>query len=126
MSREDETRAALFDLAGDRVEVKPTAGVSATREGDTVVVTSPRYEREETPTTLVVERAGSGGRRVIAEQVMRRRYRGLLNTLAFFEDGVERVELRTDARVVDRVIREGSTTRLRFRVSSYTLRRGSG
>lgn len=94
--------AALFEVEGPSVTVAPTEGVTAERDGATV-----RAEWTHRPAlpraTLVVERLGpevAAGETLIPEQVMRRRYRGLRNSLPFFESGVTRVRLRTDRNTV--------------------------
>lgn len=121
MNRGDETHAALVEFEAPRVTLSPTGDVSASREGATVTVTSPEYDDGEHPpsATLSVSRADSTAQVVLAEQVMRRRNRGLRNTLAFFGDGVEEVLLRTDEHVVDRTLGDDETRRFRFRGQAY-------
>jgi hypothetical protein len=112
---------AMVELTGDPVAVTPTDDVSAERDGDRVTVDSPRPTREERePVTLTVSRADGADRTVIAEQVMRRRFRGLRNTLSFFEAGVERVALHTDDTVAEQAVGyDRSTTRFTFRGDAY-------
>lgn len=95
--------AALLELDGPPVAVTPSEGAAAERDGATVRVEWSR--RPEVPrATLTVERTDSKRlewySRLLLEQVMRRRNRGLRNTLTFFEQRVERVVLRTDRNTV--------------------------
>jgi hypothetical protein len=115
---------AMVELTGDAVTVVPTDGVSATRAGDRVTVDSPRPTRDgRDPVALTVARADAADRTLIAEQVMQRRFRGLRNTLPFFESGVESVTLHTDDAVVGRAIGyDGSSARFRFRGDAYEAR----
>ncbi|WP_435344816.1 hypothetical protein [Haloarchaeobius sp. HRN-SO-5] len=99
--------AALVELTGDAVELVPTEGVTSSRSGTTVTVTSPRYEDGERPpsATLTLTRTDADPERtLVREQVMRRRFRGLRNTLPFLDDDVEAVVLRTDEGVGDQVV----------------------
>jgi hypothetical protein len=98
---------ALVDLVGPPVDILPTEDVTTTRDGATVTVTTPAYGDDDHPpdARLVVTRSDADPEtRLIPEQVMRSRYRGLRNTLAFVDSEVERVVLRTDRHVVDRVV----------------------
>ncbi len=98
---------ALVELVGPPVEVVPTEDVEASRDGTTVTVTAPQYGDAEHPpdASLVVTRTDADPEtRLIPEQVMRRRYRGLRNTLSCFDSETERVVLRTDQHVVDRTV----------------------
>lgn len=122
---EGATRAALFDLDAPPVTVTPTDGVSASREDGVVTAHGPGMEGDtDGDATLVVERADAADRRLVPEQVMRRRYRGLRNTLPFFEPGVTRVELHTDDGTVDRVVgyEEGSRS-FRFDGEPFVAKR---
>lgn len=95
--------AALVELSGPPVAVTPSENATAERDGSTVRVEWPH--RQELPrATLTVERTDSTGgedvERLLGEQVMRRRERGLRNTLGFLGDGVDKVVLRTDRNTV--------------------------
>jgi hypothetical protein len=106
--------AALVEFTGDPVELVPTEDVSASHAGGTVRVTSPRHETSgdhPTPATLTVTRTeAEPAETLIREQVMRRRFRGLRNTLAFFESGVDEVVLETNDRVAEDVVGYDSET----------------
>lgn len=97
--------AAFFDLHGDPVALTPTPDAYATRDGETVYVTTDRLkEGERTRAEFVVERLSPEEARsvddepFIAEQLLRpRRYATgnlLRNGLAHSEDGVEVVRQR--------------------------------
>lgn len=122
-TKDGPSHAALFDLRGDPVTLKPTEDVTSSREGATVTVTSPRYSETDETTqqaTLTLTRVDTADETMIAEQVMRDRYRGLRNTLSFFDSDVEKVVLRTDEHVADRSTgQEGQTLRFRFRGQGY-------
>jgi hypothetical protein len=112
---------ALVEFDAPAVSVHPTDDVSASRDGDTVRVTSPRYgESEGDRRVLQVDRADAADRRVVAEQVLQRR--GLRNTLSLFEAGVETVLLRTDRQVATRASGHGDVpTRFRFDGQAYAV-----
>ncbi|MFB6073034.1 MAG: hypothetical protein ABEJ88_08705 [Halobacterium sp.] len=98
---------ARFELRGDPVELTPAAGVSTTRDGDTVTVTTDAQPGEhEVMAAFVVTRSGVPPeqplRRRITEQLLRpgpsvdgpNPYR---NTLPFFDDGAETVRFEASA-----------------------------
>ncbi len=116
---ETERSAALVELTGEPVRIVPTADVSSERAEGTVTVTDPRWEDGEAPasSTLTVTRVSTAPTTVIPEQVMRHRFEGLRNTIAFFEEGVEKVVLRTDERIAERVVGYDNDAR-RFRIES--------
>lgn len=123
-----DNSGALVSFDADPISVEPTTGLTTERDGSTVVVTSPRWETATTEerATLTVRQGGSAKQRVIPEQVMQSYYRGLRNTLPFFEMGVETVTLRTDERTARRVPknhdRDPSTTaNVRFDDRAYEL-----
>jgi hypothetical protein len=96
---------ALFELVGDPVEIVPTEDAKGETEGRTVTVTSSRWRDEERDrATLRLTRSDSAETRLIAEQVMLRRYRGLRNTLSFLTPEVDEVVLRTSDGVADRAV----------------------
>lgn len=108
--------AALVELSGAPIEITPTAGVEAERADGTVTVTSPRWSAgADDAATLTLTRADSAAETLVREQVMRRRYRGLRNTLPFVEAGVEAVVLRTGEHVAQQLVGYESQTR-RFRI----------
>jgi hypothetical protein len=135
--------AALVRLDAPPLTVRPTGDARATRDGDTVRVRSdpPTDDRPPERAVLLVERLPLGGgtatprpsvtptdaadrglRRLIAEQVMRSR--GLRNSLAFVESGVEIVRLRTSEDVVGDALRrvEARAGRRRFRFGGGRFR----
>ena len=96
------------------------------RQGGGVTTTT---DSSEGPSVLAaaLTRADSADRTLIAEQVMRERYRGLRNLLAYVEDGVERdpetVVLRTDERTAQRVVgHDAERTRFGFDGQTYEVR----
>jgi len=75
--------------------------------------------------SLTLERAQTAGRMLIPEQVMRRRNRGYRNLLAFTDEAVERVVLRTDTRTADQTVGfDNETTRFRYADQAYRVARG--
>jgi hypothetical protein len=98
---ESSSSTAMVELVGDPIEIVPTDGVEHERDGSTVTVTSPEWEGGdgERDATITVTRADGADRTLIREQVMRPWYRGLRNTVPFFEDGVDEVVLRSNERV---------------------------
>jgi hypothetical protein len=94
--------AALLDVEAPPVEIRPTrdADLSVERDGATVHVEWPRRPEVERGSLTVERHEDTPPERLLPEQVMRARNRGLRNTLAFFEDGVDRVVLRTDRNTV--------------------------
>lgn len=137
------THAALLALRGPPVTLAPTGDLTVERDRSRVVVTAPEFGDGEHPpdarlTVRPVEVGGAGTEvgRVLAEQVMRQRNRGLRNTLAFVDEGVETVVLRADTNAVPRYVRNeadseadgsnsgtdgGTTHRFRFRGRDYEL-----
>lgn len=121
--------AALVEFDADAVDVVATDDASAERAGDTVTVATGRWEDGEDPPSAVLsvrrvestpDAGGGEPKLLIPEQVMRPRNRGLRNSLAFFEPGVEKVVLRTDERVVEGVVGyESERVRFRFEGREY-------
>lgn len=124
MARENgPTHAALFDLNAPDATVTPMEGATAEQDGDTVTVNVPVKTDRKTG-ALVVERADSAETRLIAEQVMRRRNRGLRNALPFFESSVEKVSVHTSDDAVDDVLHATETERVfRFDEAAFVARR---
>lgn len=110
MNRGKRTQAALIALVGKPVHVVPTEGVTTERHGETIVVTAPRHDDapHSRAATLTVKRIVRKRPveldTLIAEQVMQPRNRGLRNTLAFFENDIDRVVLHTDNDTAGRVV----------------------
>jgi hypothetical protein len=100
---------ALVAFDAPTVSVVPTDDVTSERTDGQVTVTDDGWRtapdaEHRSQVHLVLERVSDADRRVIAEQVMRRRRRGLRNTLAFAAADIERVVLRTDDRTADRAV----------------------
>lgn len=116
---------ALVDLDGPPVDVTPTADVTSTREGETVTVTSSKWDDGQEPPNarLVVEDTGGdavgAATEFIPEQVMRPHNRGLRNTLAFFEEGVRKVVLRTDENTAKGAFVSGEPRHFAFQGNVY-------
>jgi hypothetical protein len=127
--------SALVSFDAPPVSVVPTDDVASDREGGTVTATGERWEtapdaEHRSRVQLVLERtAGEGDepeRTFIAEQVMRQRFRGLQNTLAFDGSDVDRVVLRTDDRTADRAIGyDGGSLPFRYDGRTYLLTKSS-
>lgn len=129
----DET-GALVELEGDPVSVETTPDATVERDGTEAVVTTDRYDDGVQPpdATLVVKRAnddsgGAGSHRVVAEQLMDDEsglglYGALRDGIAAFDDGVERVEVRSDEHGVDFAVGyDSSARRVEFRGTTYDL-----
>ncbi|MFB6071895.1 MAG: hypothetical protein ABEJ88_02910 [Halobacterium sp.] len=123
--------AALVEFVGDRIRVTLTEGATVERDGGSVTVTSSKYgDGDDVPdATLTLTRTDGADERLIAEQVMQAgsgwfgpRLRGLRNALAPMETGVERVVVRTNARVAERAVGyDEQPRRFRFRGQAYEL-----
>jgi len=100
-SESGPTHAALFDFDAPQVSVTPTDDVSVEREYRLVRASTADDGGDRA--TLVVQRTDEADTRLLPEQVMRPRNRGLRNTLPFFEDGIQKVRLETTDGVVDAV-----------------------
>ncbi|MEE6210556.1 hypothetical protein U3A55_10355 [Salarchaeum sp. III] len=109
-SESGPTHAALFDIDAPAVSVTPTEDVSVEREYRLVRASTPDDGGDRA--TLVVQRTDDADTRLLPEQVMRPRNRGLRNTLPFFEDGVQKVRLRTTDGVVDDALHGGEPERV--------------
>ncbi|WP_049980828.1 hypothetical protein [Halolamina rubra] len=121
---ESSSSTAMVELVGEPIEIVPTDGVEADRDGSTVRVTTPEWEGGdgEHDTTLSVTRAEDAEETLIREQVMRPWYRGLRNTLPFFEAGVDEVRLRSGDGVTYGLIgHDESTGRVRVDGQAYEL-----
>ncbi|RQG94107.1 hypothetical protein [Natrarchaeobius chitinivorans] len=101
-SADDETHAAAFDLEAPPLEVSVELDIAIDDEGETIVVELPNYEEARRPATVTVSHAGSDGdfvdldQRLVPEQLPRRPFRALRNSLPLFENGVETVRVKTD------------------------------
>lgn len=110
---------AVVELVGGATSIVPTDDVTSDRSGDTVTVTDPEWNDEEPPgsATVTLTRTDGADRTLITEQVMRGRFRGLRNTLAFFEENVEQVVYRTTEQVAENIVGFDADVR-RFRIES--------
>ncbi|ELY98057.1 hypothetical protein [Natrialba asiatica] len=97
------THAALFDLEAPEIRVDPEADAVIDEDGgDTLVVRLPNYEAARRPATVTIDRAdssddaGAAAERLVPEQLPRRQFRSFRNSLPLFDDGVDRVLVRTD------------------------------
>lgn len=121
--------AALVELTGPSVTISPTDDLTVERSNGTVTVTSPLWEDDEHPpsATLTATRTKTVDRILLAEQVMttgstfgrHTRFRGLRNTIPFFEESVNEVILRTDEHVAESATGHDSGV-LKFRVGTQT------
>jgi len=122
---------ALVDFNAPEASVVPTDDVTSERSNGTVTATSDRWrnapdDEHRSRRQLVLESTAAAEQRYIAEQVMRRRFRGLRNTLAFVGSDVERVVLRTDDRVADDVTGYDQGSRsFEFEGQAYTVTESS-
>ncbi len=127
-TRESDDRARV-GLWFDRTA---TDSVSTARDGDTVTVTTSRYDDGKQPAdaTFSLTRTDNASERVITEQLMASGQfamsgGGLRNALPFCTDEVSRVVVDTDERAVDGVLGyDTSRQRFRFRGQAYEVTRG--
>lgn len=118
---------ALVEIDAPPVTVVPTDDITTQRDGGTVTATSDRWRtapdsEDRSRVSLVLEPVGDADRRLIAEQVMRRRYRGYRNTLTFVASDVERVVLRTDDRTADWTVGyDDGTALFRYDEQAYRI-----
>ena len=122
---ESSSSTAMVELVGDPVEIVPTDGVEHERDGSTVTVTAPERDggESEEDVTVSVTRAGEAEETLIREQVMRDWYRGLRNTLPFFDEGVDEVRLRSTEQVTYGLIgHDESRSRYRVDGQAYEVR----
>ncbi|MFB6234698.1 MAG: hypothetical protein ABEH81_09315 [Halopenitus sp.] len=109
IGRDKRTHAALLDVEAPPASVEPTEGLTVERDGGVVTVDWPHREDEVPQATLTLTRAAGvdPDTRLITEQVMQNRNVALRNTLAFWGEETERVELVTDRNTVSRGARTG-------------------
>lgn len=123
--------AALVRIDAPAIQVVPTDDATTDREDGRVTVTSDRWrsapdQEGRSRARLVLRDADDAERTLIPEQVMRRRNRGLRNTLAVAGPDVEQVVLRTDDQVADRALgHDEQSARLTFQFDgeAYQLSR---
>lgn len=125
-SDSDDTRttaAALFELEAPPVEVEPEDDVKVEWDGDTARVTTPAW-RETSNDREVLEAipTDTGGSRILAEQIYRRRYDALRNVVPFFEDGASRVIVRTEQNATWDVPPATEHRYFSYRGQSYEIR----
>jgi len=117
--------AALVEFDAPPVSVAPTDNATSESDGTAVTVTADGWRAASNGddgerASLTLERAQTAGRMLIPEQVMRRRNRGYRNLLAFTDEAVERVVLRTDTRTADQTVGfDNETTRFRYADQAY-------
>jgi len=126
---------ALVEFDAPPVSVVPTDDVTSEREGGTVTATGQPWEaapdaEHRSRVQLVLERTAGDGtepeRAFIAEQVMRRRFCGLRNTLAFDGPDLDRVVLRTDDRTAGQAVGyDGGSLTFRYDGQTYVLTKSS-
>jgi hypothetical protein len=122
---------ALVEFDAPEVSVVPTDDVTSERSDGTVTATADRWrnapdDEHRSRRHLVLEPTAEAEQRYIPEQVMRQRFRGLRNTLAFVGPDVERVVLRTDDRIVDNVTGYDQGSRsFEFEGQAYTVTKSS-
>lgn len=119
---------AMVEFEAPPVGIVPTDDVLTERDGSTVTVTTEDTASDPSDPPLVVERVGdTNAERLIAEQVMRPSLRRTRNALAAFEEGIDRVVVRT----ADRGIGPGlfldsndDSVWIRVRGETYEMREG--
>lgn len=119
--------AALLEVAAPPVDVTPTDDATVVGAEDRTVTVRSERHGDGRPATLTVARVPGDADRLVPEQVLQPRFRGLRNALPYFgrsdllEGGrVERVRLRSDWRITGRIVRgEGGAARFRFEGETY-------
>lgn len=116
-------RAALLSVDAPQVRITPDEDISVDREGATVTVTDASWDHDGTDSArLTVERGDGAGQRRIREQVAP--HSGYRNTLPLFEDGVDRVVLRTNQDTVRDVLGREQSLTVRFDGDTYRVEKG--
>ncbi|MGQ3328622.1 MULTISPECIES: hypothetical protein [Halorubrum] len=115
--------AALVEFDAPPVSVVSTDDATSDSNGSAVTVTADRWRTADggERATLTLERAQTAGRTLIVEQVMRHPNRGYRNLLAFVDEDVERVVLRTDRQTADWIVDDGETARVRYDDQAYSV-----
>lgn len=108
-------RAALLSVEAPPLTITPDENLAVSRDGATITVTA----RGDDSATLTATRDERADTRLVREHVQR--LAGLRNTLAFFEDGVERVVLRTDADTVRAVLGDARSLSIQVAGNVYHL-----
>jgi hypothetical protein len=123
MSRDDRSHAAMFELVGEEAAVEPVAGAEASREGAAVTVDVPDPDHDPGPGTVRLTRTDSADRRLLAEQVMQRRFSVFRNGLPFFEPDVEEVVVETTENAARQVVGyDADARRFEFDCQAYEAR----
>lgn len=122
---------ALVEFVAPPASVVPTDDATTERTGGSIQVTTDKWRNApesdyRSQSSVVLERAEMADRRLIAEQVMRRRNRGYRNSLPFLGPDVDEVVLRTDDGVANDVLgHEDETTRFQYDGQAYRITRRS-
>lgn len=121
--------AALVEFDAPPVSVEPTDDATSESDGTAVTVTTDGWRAasdgdDGDRVALTLEPAQTAGRVLIAEQVMQWRNRGYRNLLAFMDEDVERVTLRTDKLTADWTVDDEETTQFRYADQAYRVTRG--
>lgn len=118
-----EAVGALVELDGPPVEIRPTDGVTARRDGSTTTVADPRRSAQNAePATATLTRTDEAGRTLIPEQVGQPWNRALRNTLPYVDEEVDRVVLETSLDVLARAVEFGvDDYRFAYRGDAYQL-----
>jgi hypothetical protein len=94
---ESHKYAALFEFDAPELDVGIESAAEIIETGAETVVELPNHAEARRPATFsVTETASDPERQIITEQLPRRPFRGLRNSLPLFEDGVESVHVKTD------------------------------
>ena len=117
---ENSHTGALLAIDAPPVTVEATDDLRVDRADGVVTATSDRWRtapdaENRARVHLVLERTETADRRLIAEQLMRDRFRGLRNIVAFADPDADRVILRTDDRTADRAVGYDADASARFR-----------
>jgi len=93
-----EQYAALFEVGAPPLDIGIESAAEIRRSGATTVVELPNHAEARRPATFSVTLVPDGepDREVIPEQLPRRPFRALRNTLPAFDGGVDTVRLKTD------------------------------
>ncbi|MFP8955093.1 hypothetical protein ACLI4Y_00045 [Natrialbaceae archaeon A-CW3] len=104
------SHAAMFDFEAPALTVDLEDDAVVDRRDTKTVVTLPEYDGERRPATMTVTRSSGDhdpDQRLVSEQLYRRPFRSLRNSLPAFESGVQTVHLRADRNVIGHLFSDG-------------------
>jgi hypothetical protein len=120
---ETERFAALFELDGPELDVSIESTAEIIETGPTTVVELPNHAEARRPATFTVTKCDREDvdRTIIPEQLPRRPFRGLQNSLPVFDESVDSVRVKTDRGTALRLAgyEENEQRVIRYRGTTY-------